>query len=1022
MQFFLDLNLPAPPPESTMLQNRKDELHKVLINSLLDAMAGFAGKVIEDVVPFGSLAVAFVSDIAERVHAIKKNQQAALRLSKNAAFVLKQAKTIIDYFDKIKDEDGKKEAQALLELTFLAMRLVAEMSKKPGGPVGTAKKRVIMYVGCKRSKEAMERLANEMNDAKSNVALVLSAANVRTRVPSMSKSRSQDQEQYLRHLRDRPAADDAIKFWQKGGWQKEAPLTELLVELTIWAKDQGVIDLPQENLNDNDHLYEFFGGKRNKETVHIRQFALFLEKFASVLEALCFRVGCTIPETPSDDTNLASAADVTLDFTADIAVLVNLDGNPQLGDIKENHSENGGGDNDDQIAITNSGSSSTDVEFDLSRSCFATLARSASSAVGTNKLVNSVRFDSTVGQGSNSANNTLLRPRTTTTSAVKFNSNNSNNNNNTNTKSGSALSRSNLRRSLPSEQGSSSWEPLFALRQVLNPVSAGADLVKHFAVFQPGTREWVFKDVEAWAALPAGAPNRRVFWLRGTGGLGKSVIAAQLVARYGTDADDDTNVAEDGGPKSPRKSLFSVDQGQGGLSAAPSDAKLNLAAYLFCKHDDQARNNPRRVIATLAFRFASMLPVMRVLLNKIIGDKTKCAELQSMLSGAKGSLAELFSLLLAEPLQTTLSKMPDQQGDIFVLVDALDELRAGVNRQELLKLMGEDMPRLPERVRFIFTSRPEDDIKAHFTRLKPYVIDKQDEKQLADLQLYAENHIVHETELRNAPDAEVKALLDEVLRKADGVFLALRLVATAVRDKEEELAASGKHLTLQDVFDFLGSFSSLVDGTYAETLQRVRLRLKEAAVGDEEMEKDLLATLRQILAALLAARQPLLGSDLHELCGGLERRGEALTNRMLSALSLLFSSSNNSSPVEPLHKTVVDFLRDKERSKEFHIDEREGHAALAMATFRVLREYNLIPQERDAVVVNDKWKKSSSVLKFNKARVVEPDEIIGLSAVRYVLRHGHVHLGVCGEAVASSSLPLLLLLLRAATMAALMFA
>lgn len=120
-------------------------------------------------------------------------------------------------------------------------------------------------------------------------------------------------------------------------------------------------------------------------------------------------------------------------------------------------------------------------------------------------------------------------------------------------------------------------------------MSAGADLARHVSVFQEGTREWVFKDIEAWAVLPSTAANHRVFWLKGTGGLGKSVIAAQLVKHYGSDS--------------------SAESGGEAVAHTPS-SPLNLAAYFFCKHDDQARNDPRRVVATLAFRLGSMLPRM----------------------------------------------------------------------------------------------------------------------------------------------------------------------------------------------------------------------------------------------------------------------------------------------------------------------------------------------------------------------------------------------------------------------------
>jgi hypothetical protein len=193
-----------------------------------------------------------------------------------------------------------------------------------------------------------------------------------------------------------------------------------------------------------------------------------------------------------------------------------------------------------------------------------------------------------------------------------------------------------------------------ALRQLLDPVSAGADLARHLAAFQPGTREWVFADIEKWARLPQGAANRRVFWLRGTGGLGKSVIAAQLVARYGQKAHalvlGDVSEAGDPGGES------STDQ-----VAAPqhSASALTLCAYFFCKHDDQARNDPRRVVATLAFRLACMLPAMWARLEAMVGDGEQRQSLQEMLGGTKGNLSDLYNFLLAEPLQAALAETAD---------------------------------------------------------------------------------------------------------------------------------------------------------------------------------------------------------------------------------------------------------------------------------------------------------------------------------------------------------------------------
>ena len=75
----------------------------------------------------------------------------------------------------------------------------------------------------------------------------------------------------------------------------------------------------------------------------------------------------------------------------------------------------------------------------------------------------------------------------------------------------------------------------------------------------PGTREWVFEAVMRWRTDPEAA---KLFWLVGGGGTGKSVAAAELLARL-------------------------LD-------------KENVAAWHFCKHTEPARSAPAALLCSLA--------------------------------------------------------------------------------------------------------------------------------------------------------------------------------------------------------------------------------------------------------------------------------------------------------------------------------------------------------------------------------------------------------------------------------------
>ena len=75
----------------------------------------------------------------------------------------------------------------------------------------------------------------------------------------------------------------------------------------------------------------------------------------------------------------------------------------------------------------------------------------------------------------------------------------------------------------------------------------------------PGTREWVFEAVMRWRTDPKAA---KLFWLVGGGGTGKSVAAAELLARL-------------------------LD-------------KENAAAWHFCKHTEPVRSAPAVLLRSLA--------------------------------------------------------------------------------------------------------------------------------------------------------------------------------------------------------------------------------------------------------------------------------------------------------------------------------------------------------------------------------------------------------------------------------------
>ena len=168
----------------------------------------------------------------------------------------------------------------------------------------------------------------------------------------------------------------------------------------------------------------------------------------------------------------------------------------------------------------------------------------------------------------------------------------------------------------------------------------------------PGTREWVFEAVMRWRTDPEAA---KLFWLVGGGGTGKSVAAAELLARL-------------------------LD-------------KQNAAAWHFCKHTEPARSAPAVLLRSLAGMLCATVEGFEDALREGGGDN------------ATDKVADLFDSLLAKPLQSV--EAPRGADNALVLIiDALDELPRDALKP-VLSLLANELKTLPPWIKIVATSRDE---------------------------------------------------------------------------------------------------------------------------------------------------------------------------------------------------------------------------------------------------------------------------------------------------------------------------
>ena len=194
----------------------------------------------------------------------------------------------------------------------------------------------------------------------------------------------------------------------------------------------------------------------------------------------------------------------------------------------------------------------------------------------------------------------------------------------------------------------------------------------------PGTREWAFKEIFAWLNA-APTDDAQLFWLMGGGGVGKSVLTAELLRRaYGSN---------------------------------------RVVAWHFCRHDNPQQSSPDALLRSLAAMLCARLPGYKEALGEVASELRKSTDPK-----------ELFAALFTAPLQEV--KSPAKPS--LIILDALDELPKQ-GQKPLLSVIAAQLSTLPPWLRLFVTSREEPQIKAALAKFEPKELRADEEKNRADV-------------------------------------------------------------------------------------------------------------------------------------------------------------------------------------------------------------------------------------------------------------------------------------------------
>ena len=365
-----------------------------------------------------------------------------------------------------------------------------------------------------------------------------------------------------------------------------------------------------------------------------------------------------------------------------------------------------------------------------------------------------------------------------------------------------------------------------------------ADIAFFAKKHDPDTRQWLFNDFDIWFSDPG---DSRAYVLLGDAGVGKSVIAGALAQRTG-------------------------EAGQ-------------LGAAYFCRHDDGTRNDPRKLLESIACQLCGCDSEY----NKKVGGESS---IRKMLANSELGVKELFTKLLEEPLAMCSPCKPGK----LVIIDALNET-AYKSREDFLDLIKERFPRLPKWLVFFITSRPEEMVQSRFERYTPCVwicagrgeqgSSYQRHKQ--DVQRFLETEI----DFSHAPNP-----VEEIAEKCKGLFVFAHCIV-----EEYNNDYSGKI----DQFIFPGNISDFF---------RTNVRRVFSKLGEDLYKK--------LFGCVLVAPSPLPVSFISFVLN--RENSEVDVQGAIDAMTLFAVLQTSDKTVTFLHDLIPEWLTDVTTAGKFFID------------------------------------------------------------------------------------------------------
>ncbi|CAG8982452.1 hypothetical protein HYALB_00014077, partial [Hymenoscyphus albidus] len=390
------------------------------------------------------------------------------------------------------------------------------------------------------------------------------------------------------------------------------------------------------------------------------------------------------------------------------------------------------------------------------------------------------------------------------------------------------------------------------------------------------TRVSVLQEIYDWADGKDRQDERCIFWLNGLAGTGKSTISRTIARRY-------------------------------------SEQKRLGASFFFSRGGGDV-SHAGMFFTSLAVQLSINVPPLQQYISEAVTNRRDIASL---------SLSEQWRQLILNPLLELQSGSPLSY---ILVIDALDECEHDRDIKTILQLLAEARSLMTVQLQVFLTSRPEVPIR-HGIRDNPQA--EHQEFVLHNIQPSIVNHdislflehnlgkIRQDWDLRaNWPGGEV---LRQLVLYACGLFI---WAATACRFVEE----GGEFA--EDRLDGILQRISL-EGTPEQHLDEIYLTVLQNSIPPtyRALEKEkAYAIRRKVLGSIVVSLSPLSAASLAMVLSVPER----VVTRTLEKLQAILEVPND--PTRQLrlhHPSFRDFLLNKDRCRNFWVDEKEAQGTLA---------------------------------------------------------------------------------------------